>query len=63
VDRVVGFDPFPFTFDELGENEQSLALVKRERIPRLRLDVHAHHFEPRPVVAHRTSSRSTKQIE
>lgn len=42
---------------------QGVRLDERERIARLRLDVHPDHVEPRTVVAHRGSPGFTEQIQ
>ena len=42
---------------------QRIALVELEGVVRLRLDVHAHHVEARPVVAHRRSAGAAEQVE
>jgi hypothetical protein len=56
VDAVVGLG-------HVVEKRQPIALSELKRIVRLWVDVHADHFEPCLVVAHRCSTSTTEQVE
>ena len=42
---------------------QRVGLVELERVVRLRIDVHADHLEPGPVVAHGRAAGAAEQVE
>jgi hypothetical protein len=41
---------------------QRVGLVELKRIALLRIDIHSHHIESRPVVTHPGATGTTKQI-
>ena len=46
----------------LQEVLERIALVELERVVRLRVDVHANHLEPGPVVTHRSATSAAEEI-
>jgi hypothetical protein len=53
VDRVVA----------LERELQRVGLVELERVVRLWLDIHAHHLETSPVVAHGSAAGAAEEIQ
>ena len=49
--------------EAVQRERQRVGLVELEGVPRLRLDIHAHHLEPGAVVAHARSTGTAEEVE
>ena len=63
MNGIKGLIPHLAVFHKPAQKVQCVTLAKRERVVRLRLDVHAHHLEARPVVPHGRAAGSAEEVE